>query len=89
MSKRILYPVFLLLIPLTGMIITDEIKWDLFDFIIMGSLIIFLSVTINFVYNSPINIKSRLLYIGILVLIFTLIWAELAVGVFGTTFAGS
>ena len=89
MSKRILYPVFLLLIPLIGMIITDEIKWDLFDFIIMGSLIIFLSVTINFVYNSPINIKSRLLYIGILVLIFTLIWVELAVGVFGTTFAGS
>ena len=89
MSKRILYPVFLLLIPLIGMIITDEIKWDLFDFIIMGSLIIFLSVTINFVYNSTINIKSRLLYIGILILIFTLIWAELAVGVFGTTFAGS
>ena len=89
MSKRILYPVFLLLIPLIGMIITDEIKWDLFDFIIMGSLIIFLSVTINFVYNSTNNIKSRLLYIGILVLIFTLIWVELAVGVFGTTFAGS
>ncbi len=88
MSKRILYPVFLLLIPLIGMIITDEIKWGLFDFIIMGSLIIFLSVTINFVYNSN-NIKSRLLYIGILVLIFTLIWVELAVGVFGTTFAGS
>ena len=71
------------------MIITDEIKWDLFDFIIMGSLIIFLSVTINFVYNRTNNIKSRLLYIGILVLIFTLIWVELAVGVFGTTFAGS
>ena len=89
MSKRILYPVFLLLIPLIGMIITDEIKWGLFDFIIMGSLIIFLSVTINFVYNSTNNIKSRLLYIGVLVLIFTLIWIELAVGVFGTTFAGS
>ena len=89
MSKRILYPVFLLLIPLIGMIITDEIKWDLFDFIIMGSLIIFLSVTINFVYNSTNNIKIRLLYIGILILIFTLIWIELAVGVFGTTFAGS
>ncbi len=78
-----------MLIPLIGMIITDEIKWDLFDFIIMGSLIIFLSVTINFVYNRTNNIKSRLLYIGILVLIFTLIWIELAVGVFGTTFAVS
>ena len=89
MSKRILYPVFLLFIPLIGMIITDEIKWGLFDFIIMGSLIILLSVTINFVYNSTNNIKIRLLYIGILILIFTLIWIELAVGVFGTTFAGS
>jgi hypothetical protein len=29
------------------------------------------------------------LYIGILVIIFMLIWAELAVGLFGTPFAGS
>ena len=89
MSKRIFYPLFLLLIPLIGMIITDEINWSPFDFIIMGSLLIFLSVGINFVSNRVKILKNRVLYIGILVMIFKLIWAELAVGVFGTPFAGS
>ena len=89
MSKRIFYPLFLLLIPLIGMAITDEINWSLFDFIIMGSLLIFLSIGINFASNRAKNLKNRVLYIGILVVIFMLIWAELAVGLFGTPFAGS
>ena len=89
MPKRIFYSLFLLLIPLIGMAITDEINWSPFDFIIMGSLLIFLSIGINFVSNRTKNLKNRVLYIGILVLIFILIWAELAVGVFGTPFAGS
>ena len=89
MEKRIFYPLFLLLIPLIGMAITDEINWSPFDFIIMGSLLISLSVGINFVSNRAKNLKNRVLYIGILVLIFMLIWAELAVGIFVTPFAGS
>ena len=71
------------------MTITDEINWSQFDFIIMGSLLIFLSIGINFVSNRTKNLKNRVLYIGILVIIFMLIWAELAVGLFGTPFAGS
>jgi hypothetical protein len=89
MSKIIFYPLFLLLIPLIGMTITDEINWSAFDFIIMGSLLIALSIGINLVSTSVKNLKNRFLYIGILVLIFVLIWAELAVGIFGTPFAGS
>ena len=83
------YPLFLLLIPLIGMVITDEINWSPFDFIIMGSLLFLLSIGINFVSNRTKNLENRILYIGILILIFILIWAELAVGVFGTPFAGS
>jgi len=89
MSKRILYPLFLLLIPLIIITITDVINWSVFDFIIMGFLIIFLSIEINFVSNRIKNLKNRNLYIGILVLIFMLIWAELAVGLFETPFAGN
>ncbi len=89
MSKRILYPLFLLLIPLIGMAITDEINWSPFDFIIMGFLIIFLSIGINFVSNREKNLKNRILYIGALVLIFMFLWAALAVGIFETAFAGS
>jgi Kef-type K+ transport system membrane component KefB len=89
MSKRIFYPPFLLLIPLIGMTITDEINWSPFDFIIMGSLLILLSIGINFMISRVKNLKNRVLYIGVVVIIFMLIWAELAVGLFGTPFAGS
>ena len=89
MSKRIFYPLFLLLIPLIGMAITEEINWSLLDFIIMGVLLIFLGIGIDLVINRTMNLKNRILFIGILVLMFLLIWAELAVGIFGTPFAGN
>ena len=71
------------------MAISDEINWSLFDFIIMGFLLLTLSIGINFVIKRVKNLKNRFLYIGILVLIVMLIWAELAVGIFGTPFAGN
>ena len=89
MSKRIFYPLFLLLIPLIGMTISNEISWTVFDFIIMGSLLIFLGIGIVFVGSLTNNFKKRVLFVVMLFLIFMAIWAELAVGVFGTPFAGS
>ena len=89
MSKRIFYPLFLLLIPLIGMTITDEINWSPLDFFTMGSLLILLGFGINLVISRVKNLKYRALYIGVVVIIFMLIWAELAVGLFGTPFAGS
>jgi len=89
MSKRIFYPLFLLLIPLIGMTITDEINWSPFDFFTMGSLLILLGIGINLVISRVKNLKYRVLYIGVVVIIFMLIWAELAVGLFGTPIEGS
>jgi hypothetical protein len=89
MTKTIFYILFLLLISLIGMTITDEINWSLLDFIFMGSSLIFLSIGINFACNLSKNLKNRVLYIGIFVKIFILVWAELAVGLFGTPFVGS
>ena len=89
MSKRIFYPLFLLLIPLIGMMITDEINWSVFDFLMMVFLLTLLSAGINYVINCTTNFKKRILYIGILVLIFLLIWAELSVGIFYTPIAGN
>jgi len=89
MSKRIFYPLLLLFIPLIGMRITDEIKWSPFDFIMMGFLLTILGAGINFVINYTKNFENRTLYIGILVLIFLLIWAELSVGIFDSPIAGN
>ncbi|MDG1022912.1 MAG: hypothetical protein P8O72_02605 [Flavobacteriaceae bacterium] len=89
MVKRIFYPLFLLLIPLFGMFLYAEVNWGLFDFIIMGLLLILVGVGINFIENRTQNLKKRILFIGILILIFMVIWVELAVGVFGLPFAGN
>ena len=71
------------------MMITDEINWSVFDFLMMGFLLTLLSAGINFVINCTTNLKKRILYIGILLLMFLLIWAELSVGIFYTPFAGN
>jgi uncharacterized membrane protein AbrB (regulator of aidB expression) len=86
---RVLYPLLLLVIPLIGMCITEEINWSPFDFIIMGVLILSVSIGINFTLNKTKNLKNRIIYIGILGLLFLLVWAELAVGIFGSPFAGN
>ena len=89
MSRKIFYSLYLLLIPLVGMALTDEIKWSIIGFIIMGFLLTLLGFGINFIINQSKNLKNRILYIGILVSIFLLIWAELAVGIIGTPLAGN
>lgn len=86
---RVLYPLLLLVIPLIGMCINEEINWSPFDFIIMGVLILSVSIGINFTLNKTKNLKNRIIYIGILGLLFLIIWAELAVGIFGSPFAGN
>lgn len=88
-KARIFLPLLLLLIPLVGMLFTDEIKWSLFDFIVMGGLILIFSTGIYFVTNKTKSVKNRLILIAILVMLFLLIWGELAVGIFGTPFAGN
>ena len=71
------------------MMFTDEINWTLFDFIVMGFLLIGLGLGIHLVSTRTKSLKVRILYILIVCLVFMLIWAELAVGIFGTPFAGS
>ena len=71
------------------MMITDEINWSSFDFIMMGCLLTILAAGIDFVIKYTKDFKNRTLYIGILVLIFLLIWAELSVGIFDTPIAGN
>ena len=88
MSKRIFYSLLLLFIPLIGIMIIDKFNWSLFDFIIMVFLLTFLSVGINYVINCTKNLKNKILYIGILLLMFLLIWVELSVGIFDSFIAG-
>ena len=75
----------LLLIPLIAMQLTDEVNWSFFDFIIMGALLTITGLLIGIVLKKVNYYKYREVFI---VMMFLLIWAELAVGLFGTRFAG-
>lgn len=79
----------ILLIPFIAMQYTGEVNWSLFDFIVAGALLFGAGLGIDFALKKVIKKEYRVLsVIGILVVLF-LVWAELAVGVFGTPFAGS
>ena len=79
----------LLLIPFIGMQISDEVNWSTFDFLVMGVLLIMLALSIELTLSIFKSNKARLIFIGLILFLFFLIWAELAVGVFGTPFAGN
>ncbi len=62
--------------------------WTLSDFIIMGILLFGTGLTFELI-TRRVNRRYRV-FIGIALLIaFLLVWAELAVGLFNTPFAGS
>ena len=82
-------PLLLLLLPLLGMFVSNEVNWSFFDFIIMGILILSFSFGIKQVLKTTKNTKYRILIIGLILILFLLIWAELAVGIFDSPFAGS
>jgi len=79
----------LLLIPLVAMQFTEEVDWGILDFVVMGFLLLSVGLAIEFVLRKVKTTEYRLLLCGGILLAFFLIWAELAVGIFGTPFAGS
>lgn len=81
--------VAILLIPLIAMQFTSEVDWSASDFIIMGILLSGTGLAIELVLRKVTKTGHRLILCGIILIALFLIWAELAVGVFGTPFAGS
>ena len=89
LSGILLTATFILLLPLIAMMFTSEVDWGPFDFIVMGILLFATGLFIELVLRKIKNNEKRLIFCGIVLLAFFLIWAELAVGIFGTPFAGS
>ncbi|MEJ7830924.1 MAG: hypothetical protein WKF91_22150 [Segetibacter sp.] len=79
----------ILLIPLIAMQFTNEVKWDVFDFIVMGTLLLGTGLMCELVLRKVKKRESRIFICATLLIALFLIWAELAVGIFGSPFAGS
>ncbi len=80
---------FLLLIPLIAMQFTEEVNWTFFDFMVAGILLLGTGLLLELVMRKTRNIRYRLAFFAVILMALFLIWAELAVGIFGTPFAGS
>jgi len=79
----------LLLIPFIAMQFTKEVNWTGADFFVMGILLTVTGVLCEIIMRKAKTTRSRIIVCGVVLLAFFFIWAELAVGVFGTPFAGS
>lgn len=78
----------ILMVPLVAMQFSEEVDWKLGDFVIIGTLLISAGLAYELV-SSKVNKKYCLVIAAIIGAAVLLIWAELAVGIFGSPFAGS
>lgn len=81
--------VIILLIPFTAMQFTDQVNWKLFDFIVAAGLLLGTGALIELAIRKIKKPEQRIALIIAILILLLLIWAELAVGIFGTAFAGN
>lgn len=92
-SKQVAYvlgsTVLILMIPLVAMQLTGEVNWTLSDFVIMGVLLSGIGMTFVVASRFVKTRQNRIVLGAVLLFILLFIWAELAVGIVGSPFAGS
>ncbi|WP_431612544.1 hypothetical protein [Chryseobacterium sp. 'Rf worker isolate 10'] len=83
------FPLALLSIPLLGNLFSKEVNWSGSDFLIAGALLFTTAFLINLVRNRIKKQNQKVLIVIFILLALALIWLELAVGIFGSPFAGN
>lgn len=87
---RVFVPALAVLaVPLLAMQLSDEVQWGVFDFVIVGALLIGASAVYEFGIRRVTKPVYRVVLSVALALTVLLIWAELAVGIFGSPFGGN
>ena len=81
--------ILLLLIPLIAMQFIDEVNWTLLDFVVAGVLLLATGLICELVIRKVNKIEHRIAICLTILTALLLIWAELAVGIFGTPLGGT
>jgi hypothetical protein len=79
----------ILLVPLVAMQFSDEVAWSAADFVVAGGLLLSTGLIYELAVKRIRDVNYRAVMGLALLAVLALIWAELAVGIFGTPFAGS
>jgi len=79
----------LLCVPLIASQFSTEVNWSVLDFVIAAILLFGTGLLSMNLYTKIKTSKYYLILIILVLLVFILIWAELAVGIFNTPISGS
>lgn len=82
-------PALLLGTAFLGNLFMEGWNWSPFDFIIAAVLLFGAAFFIHRTVMAKKTFLSKLMIVMVILLVLFLIWAELAVGIFGSPFAGS
>lgn len=74
----------ILMVPLLAMVFTDEVDWTLFDFVVMGSLLLGTGFSFVLISRNLDNVAYRAGVGTAAVTGFLLVWVTLAVGIIGS-----
>lgn len=72
----------LLLVPLIATFLTEAVNWGPGDFLVMGGMLLAATALIDQIWRRVSKTELRGLLILMVLLVFLLVWAELAVGLF-------
>lgn len=87
--RSVLVAELILLAPLIAMFFTEEVDWDVADFIVASILLAGIGLAYQLIVTGLKNNSRRAIIGAVLAAAMLLIWVELAVGLFGSPFAGS
>lgn len=79
----------LLLIPYIAMLFTNAVKWTAMDFFVAGVLLMSAGLAFEAMLRLVKRSGMRLVIGAAILIVLLIVWAELAVGFWGTPFAGS
>lgn len=82
-------PALLMTIAFFGNLFVQGWDWSPFDFLIAAVLLFGTAFIINLIVRSKKSFLAKLLICGVILFVLAIIWVELAVGLFGSPFAGS
>lgn len=79
----------ILVVPLVAMQFTREVNWTASDFVVAAVLLAGTGMLVEVAKAKIRTRKARLMTSVVIILGFLFVWAELAVGIVGSPFAGS
>ena len=82
-------PTLLMITAFLGNLFVEGWNWSPSDFIIAAVLLFGTAFFINLVIRSEKTLRFKLMVSFVILLALSLVWIELAVGIFGSPFAGS